>query len=331
MPRSSKDQRGYRTVLALVVGPIMLATACGNSGTASSPTGSGSGSTPSTASSSSGGVGANNDTSGGSRSKPTGKPLEKLRIGNFYTAKGGGPGPSLDVYEYRNVDGNVPVAILKDVAYGTISDYVDPPTYSDVTGRGFQLGLAPAGTKVKALTDLKGIGGVGTNPPEYNEQATILLTADLQDQSMGGNDLLPGMSSGPYVEKPGPTEEGSTPVTLPKAVSGGQLLLHDATDASQSTVHFLQIDGACTKAADDPSSDDGVPTMFGVYDVSPGSHQLTMGVGTDPSGLAPTSCDAIKKIGDGTVDAPAGKQVLVVYYSSDGAQTIHFASAVIGD
>ena len=149
------------------------------------------------------------------------------------------------MYEYSGGGQGAPVEILKNIAHGTISDYVDPPTYTDVTGsRSYLLGVIKAGTKVTSETDLAQIGGVGSNPPEYYDQETMLLTADLDDQDAGvGNDVLPGLSSG----------------------------------------------------------------------------------------LAPASCDAISKIGTGTVDAPAGKQTLVVYYSSDKGKTIKFASGVIDD
>lgn len=268
-----------------------------------------------------------------------GKPLEKLRVANFYTAKGGGPGPTLDVYEFASGSNGAPTRILKDLAYGTISEYVEPPTAKDsIGGRSFLLGATVAGSKVATSQDLTGMGGAGSNPPEYDPQVTIMLTADQNDQEQMSGDLA-GLSSGILKEKLRPEGTTGTPITLPPRPSGGELIVDMNTFqlSGSNLIYYLTIDGTCAKPTNGDPNDTGPWAIFAsqasqapgsIYEVAPGSHALTIGISAK-QGTPPTSCDALVKLGDGTVQADAGTQVLVLPYSSDKSKTVQFASAPI--
>lgn len=314
---------------------LLLLGACGGGG-ASTSADSGRSTQPDPTTAQASGGGGSSD----SGSKPTGKPLEKFRVANFYTATGGGPGPSLDIYAYNNAPGAM-IPLQTDVAYGTISTYASPATYASVTGgRSVMIGAAVHGTQVKTSDDLTGLGGFASDPPEYQKQATIVLTADLNDQRVesGGSNRLVGLTNSSLVENPGPTPQGSDPVpTLPPKPTAGELIVDTALQSSDGTIYYLTVDGACAKPTNGDPGDTGPYSISNSseshsvganYEVSAGSHALTIGKSQTP-GTPPASCDSLVKVGDGTVAADAGSQVLTILYTPDAGQTIKVASAPI--
>lgn len=324
-----------RTITTIAAASTLLLGACGSGGTSTSADGGRSTQPgPTTARASDGGGTSD------SGSKPTGKPLEKFRVANFYTATGGGPGPSIDIYAYNPTPGAM-TPLQSDVAYGTISTYAAPLTYSSATGgRSVLIGAAVHGTKVKSSDDLVALDGFASDPPEYQKQATIVLTADPNEQSVGSatSNRLVGLANNSLVENPGPTPQGSDPApTLPPKPSAGELIVDTAFQSADNSIYYLTVDGDCAKPTNGVPGETGPYSIFNSsdshsvgtnYEVSAGSHALTVGKSPTP-GTPPASCDNLVKVGDGTVTADAGSQVLTILYSPDMGQTIKVASAPI--
>jgi len=237
-----------------------------------------------------------------SASRPSGTPTGTIRVVNLY-ADNGQPGGAMDLYDFfRPAAGDTP--IIKDLAYGQVSEYVCPR--APVSGNPSQLFLFPAGT----LTPSGAYNGANVSNAGW--EADEKLTLVIGPTSDSGSYSSKAISDGQSKEEPLPS---------PSAPAGQATLSTWNADDDLSDVPeaYLVVDGACPSALDQSAGQPG--QVGGVFAVPSGTHQV--GVITSPRGSGLTSQQCATQAASATdtvsVDAVAGGRVDVIAYGDSTA------------
>jgi hypothetical protein len=168
-----------------------------------------------------------------------------IRVGNFF-APNGQAGPAIDVYDVQ-LSGQAATPILTNVAYGTVSAYVQPHQLANaVSSPPVELTALPAGeSPTTQQADAAQIGGFIDDGSGLQE--TILLS-DSGD-SLTTPTGLNGMSDSNRIEK-GDDGQGGKGPAAPAITDGSSQLLADYTviPTNLNPHLFLMIDSSCTSA-----------------------------------------------------------------------------------
>lgn len=246
---------------------------------------------------------------GGSGGHRYGQPTGKIRIANLAEMNGKPIGP-VDLYDVRPDRDSTAAPIIKNLAYGQVSEYVSPRAGDNYQGSPSQLYLFQAGQKTGKLP-------YGTNIDNSGFQATDQMTI-----ALGPSDLGIGY---PDIVEAGKRKAPGIDST--RAVPAGQALLI-TLQANMNVIDslpelYLTIDGACPLATNFTNKH---PTSVGTevhFPVTPGTH--TLGVVTSPRGHGILDCNGKTPVPGSTSTATvaAGQRYIVFIYGlmSDGLKT----------
>jgi hypothetical protein len=240
-------------------------------------------------------------TATGSTHRPTGTPTGTIRVVNLFADNGQAGGP-MDLYDvFHPAAGDTP--IIKDLAYGQVSQYVSPRAAG--SGNPSQLFLYPAGT----LTPSGAYdgGNVSNAGWEADEKLTLVIGPTAE----GGSYSSKAISDGQSKEEPLPSQ----------SAPAGQATLstwnadEDLSDAPEA---YLAVDGTCPSALDQSAGQPGM--VGGLFAVPSGTHQLAVITSPRGSGLTSQQCatQAASATATVSVDAPAGGRVDVIAYGDSG-------------
>lgn len=317
-----------RHLVPVLLGTLLVATACSSSGSRGGHGTTGAGTLPTLGATAAG---------GGQATGPTGttsaaaKPVSAvtLRYVDLFT-HGGLPGGAIDVYD--TPQGQAATPLIKNLAYATVSAYVHP---HEVGGNVSQFYALPTGEDpVKQAADAQGLGGLqdtGSHP-----QLTYLLSGEPNSLGTGP---LSGLSISTFVEK-GDDGNGSKGPVAPAAASGQAEILADAGQVATTdsvTFEYLFIDSSCapplnsggiaTTTPEIAAADGADPkSSFAVFATSPGAHQVSL-AGWHTS-TPPTCAQLTPHQAQTSLTLQAGEQVLAFVYGS-GAADLHVVLAPI--
>jgi hypothetical protein len=245
----------------------------------------------------------------GSRSKghQYGAPTGQIRVAHMFEIQGQPAGP-VDIYDVRNPDSTT-LPLIKNLAYGQVSDYVSPRGADP--GAHSNLYLFQAGEKQGTLpygTNMDNSGFEGT------DRMTIVLGPSkiMGGQAIGSTDLVEAGARMPHW------------IDSSRTVPTGQALLVTVqanVNADSLPYFYLVVDGTCPLATNDPRA--RTPAAMGTeqhYLLSPGTH--TLGVVTAPSGLR--DCAGKSATATSTVSVAAGQHYILFLYGlpGDGLKTL---------
>lgn len=296
---------------ATVAAPAAAAT------TAGAPSAPGSADPPASAAPSDVAPGGGSDAGAGPASTTT------VRIANFFAPKGQ-PGPGLDIYDVA-LQGQAATPILTDVAYGTVSTYVQPHQLANNIAKAVQLTALPTSEDpVAQKGDASQIGGLIDD--NSGAQATIVLTAGNDDPLGSATSLLGVLSESIRMEK-GDDGQGFKGPAAPAITSGGGEILVDETALPDNLNPslYLMIDNSCAPPINGDPNMKGLPLVFNaaggsiesafaVFATTVGSHQVS--VVSWKSVDTPTCKQLTKRQAPTTVAVAAGQQVALYVYGS---------------
>jgi hypothetical protein len=258
-----------------------------------------------------------------------------LRIANFYTSNGQ-PGPGLDIYDVP-LQGSAATPILTNVAYGTVSNYVQPHQLLNNIQKGVQLSALPTGeSPVTQKGDATVIGGLLDDGS--NAEATILVSAS-GDSSLGGpTSLLGSMQFTMRMEKGDDGQGGKGPAAPLLSDGSGEILVDTTTiPLKLSPSLYLMIDDSCAPPVNGDPNEKGVPYIFAagssaiqseftVFATTAGTHQVSVVAWT--SSDTPTCKQLTDRQGATSVDVTANQQVELYVYGSS-LTALHLATGPI--
>jgi hypothetical protein len=237
-----------------------------------------------------------------------GPPTGKIRIANLVESNGHPIGP-VDLYDEFRLD-STSVPIIKNLAYGQVSEYVSPRAPGTAPGSRSNLYLYLAGQKT-------GKSPFGSNIDNSGFEATDQMTIALGPSTL-------------YIGYPALVEAGKRKapgIDSTRVVPAGQALLitlmANMNVMDSLPVLYLMIDGTCPLATNFKNPH---PTSVGSevhFAVTPGSH--TLGIVTSPQGHGLINCNGKTPVAGSTstVNAVAGQRYIVFIYGmpSDGLKT----------
>ncbi len=314
-----------RGIVAGAAASIMLVS-CGSGGGTSSTGGTGGGaqvgSGGSTAGSGGGAAGGIDGSTGG------GDGVVTVRVVNLNLASGPTAGPSLDIYDDM-YDGRLQPSvsgtpIIADLAYGTVSGYVNP-RFVDSGGTSVRLVALPAGSPPTDTTDAEpfwsGIDN-GSHP-----QLTILLDSDSPSSSAPGSFL----AYTPYVEKGQDSLSGAMgPLAPPPPAGEGEYLVNtfavdDTINADPPGGYFFLVDDSCTPPLNGSQLMPGLPFVdtagslppdaYAQFAAAPGTHSISIVAWSNTA--TPTCSDLLaSRQATASVSLAAGQQILSLLYGT---------------
>jgi hypothetical protein len=327
--------------LAAIVAP--LATGCRNDGVtieASPGTGGAAGAT------NTGVAGAGIGAAGGGAaggidgsSVGGGNGVVTLRVVNVNLASGPTAGP-LDIYDDM-YDGRLQPSvsgtpIIADLAYGTVSSYVNP-RFVDSGGTSVRLVALPAGSPPTDTADAEpfwsGIDN-GSHP-----QLTILLDSHSPLNSAPGSFI----AYTTYVEKGQDSLTGEMgPLAPPPPAGEGEYLVNtfpvdDAFDADPAGGYFFFVDDSCTPPLNGGLIMPGLPFVdtagslppdaYAQFAAAPGAHSISIVARTNTA--TPACSDLLaSKQATASVSLAAGQQILTILYGTSFTD-LHLLAAPI--
>jgi hypothetical protein len=233
--------------------------------------------------------------------QPQGQPTGKIRVVNLVSADGqpGGPIDLFDVFHPTKSD----VPIIKDLAYGQVSDYVSPRAGGP--GNPSQLFAYPAGS-LQPSGAFTG-GNLSQSGWTADQQVTVVLMPGTSSASFGSKELDDAPSGG-----------GSQATATVPAGNATVVTWNADVNLPNAPNVYLTVDGNCAPALDQSADQPG--TLDGTFAVPAGTHSL--GVLTTPpgSGLTMQQCagQAASPAGTESLTAPTGGRVDVVGYQDSG-------------
>ncbi len=247
----------------------------------------------------------------GSSGHRYGPPTGKIRVANMLELNGQ-PGGPVDLYDMRNPDSTA-VPLIKNLAFGEVSDYVSPRGADPYDGSPSNLYIFAAGTKQ-------------ASPPYGNSIDNSGFAASDQITVALGPTRLAGTSTIalPAVDEAGHRVNAWRDST--RMVPPGQALvivLQANVNADSLPELYLMIDGACPLTINNPKNT--IPSAVGTdmnFAVAPGTH--TIGIVTSPRGMGLRNCNGKTASQASTVSMLAGQRYLVFVYGlpSDGFKTV---------
>lgn len=237
-----------------------------------------------------------------------GPPTGKIRIANLAEINGKPIGP-VDLYDVLRPD-STSVPIIKNLAYGQVSDYVSPRAGDNCQGCTSQLYLYQAGQKT------------GTTPYGTNIDNSGFASTDQMTIALGPSTLSIGY--------PALVEAGKRKpqwIDTSRTVPAGKALLI-TLQANVNVLDslpelYLMIDGTCPLATNFSNK---IPTSVGTevhFAVAPGTH--TLGIVTSPRGHGLLNCSGKTPVpgSTSTVNVAGGQRYVVFIYGmmSDGLKT----------
>lgn len=248
---------------------------------------------------------------GGASGHRYGPPTGKVRVANMLELAGQ-PSVPVDLYDVRIPDSTT-VPLVKNLAYGQVSDYVSPRAADNFNGSPSNLYIFPTGTKQASNPYGDRIDNIGF-------VATDQITVALGPTNFAGT---PGISL-PALDEAGKRLNPSRDST--RVIPSGQALLivlQANTNVDSLPELYLMVDGACPLTTNNPKNTH--PTSLGTdlnFAVSPGTH--TLGVVTSPRGKGLLTCVGKKPGQTSTVSVAAGQRYVVFVYgvASEGFKTV---------
>jgi hypothetical protein len=235
-------------------------------------------------------------------------PTGKIRIVNLAEVGGKPLGP-VDLYDMHPDSTSVP--LIKNLAFGQVSDYVSP--------RGADPG-APSNLYLYQAGQKTGMNPFGTNIDNAGFAATDQMTI-----ALGPSKLFNYTGIG----YPAIVEAGSRNphwIDTSRVVPAGKALLItlQANNNADSLPYFyLMIDGTCPKASNFPTGNSLTSVGTEVhFPVDSGAH--TLGLVTAPSGLLNCNGKTPVSTSTSTATVAAGQRYIVFIYGlrSDGYKTL---------
>jgi hypothetical protein len=252
---------------------------------------------------------------GGSGGHQYGPPTGKIRIANLAEMNGKPIGP-VDLYDVRPWVDSTAVPIIKNLAYGQVSDYVSPRAGDNYQGSPSQLYLLQVGQK-------NGRTPYGTNIDNSGFAATDQMTI-----ALGPSTLSIGY---PAIVEAGKRKPQwiDTSRTVPAGLALLITLQANMNVLDSLPELYLMIDGACPLASNFSGK---IPTGVGSevhFAVTPGTH--TLGIVTSPRGHGLLNCNGKTPVPGSTSTATvtAGQRYIVFIYGMprDGLKTSSVAIA----
>lgn len=263
-----------------------------------------------------------------------------VRVVNLNLASGPAAGPSLDIYDDM-YDGRLQPSvsgtpIIADLAYGTVSGYVNP-RFVDSGGTSVQLVALPAGSPPTDTTDAEpfwtGIDN-GSHP-----QLTILLNSDSPLSSAPGSFL----AYTPYVEKGQDSLSGAMgPLAPPPPAGEGEYLVNtfavdDTINADPPGGYFFLVDDSCTPQLNGNHPVPGLPFVdtagslppdaYAQFAAAPGTHSISIVAWNNTA--TPACSDLLaSKQATASVSLAAGQQILTLLYGTSFTD-LHLLAAPI--
>ncbi len=235
----------------------------------------------------------------------------KIRVANVLELDGQPSGP-VDLYEFRNPD-SAAVPLVKNLAFGQISDYVSPRAPDSYAGSPSNLWIYPAGTKQAAVPYGDRIDNVGF-------ASTDQITVALGPSNFAGR---AGMAL-PALDEAG-KRLNSNRDSLRTIPSGQALLvlLQGNVSADSLPEQYLMVDGTCPLTTSFPKNTHPTSTGTDVnFGVAPGTH--TLGIVTSPRGDGLLTCSGKTPGQTTSVTVAAGQRYVVVVYGvpKDGFRVV---------
>jgi hypothetical protein len=235
-----------------------------------------------------------------------GPPKGKIRVANLLEL-GDKPSVALDLYDMPRPD-SAAVPLIKNLAFGQVSDYVSPRgTFVS------NLYMFPAGKKQSPFPYATSIDHAGFD-------STDQITVALGPTYMNGTPVI----AFPALDEAG-HRVNSYRESLRVIPAGTALLvvLQANTSLDSIPLLYLMIDGTCPLTSVYPKNK--IPTALGTdinFAVSPGAH--TLGIVTSPRGFGLLNCAGKKPGATTTANVVAGKRYIVFVYGtpSDGFKTL---------
>jgi hypothetical protein len=309
---------------------IMLVSCGGGEGT--SGNGGGAGSTGGGGGRAAGGIGGSNVDGG------TG--VVTVRVANLTFAGGLTAGPSLDIYDDM-YDGSLQPSlsgtpIIANLAYGTVSSYVNP-RFVDSGGTSVLLVALPAGSPPTDTTHAEPFwGGIdnGSHP-----QLTIMLNTEFPLSRAPGSFI----AYQPYVEKGQDSFSGATgPLAPPPPTGEGEYLVNtfavdDTINADPPGGYFFLVDDSCTPPLNGGQLMPGLPWVdtagslppdaYAQFAAAPGTHSISIVGWTNTTTPACSDLPASRQ-GTASVSLAAGQQILTLLYGTSFTD-LHLLAAPI--
>jgi hypothetical protein len=239
-----------------------------------------------------------------------GPPTGRIRVANMLELAGQ-PSVAVDLYDVRQPDSSA-VPVIKNLAYGQVSDYVSPRAADAYAGSPSNLYIFPAGSRQASHPYGDRIDNAGF-------AATDQVTVALGPSNFGG---APGIAL-PALDEAGQRLNPSRDST--RVIPAGQALLivlQANTNADSLPELYLMVDGVCPLTTTYPKNTH--PTAAGTdldFAVAPGAH--TIGIVTSPRGHGLLDCKGKTPGQTSTMSAVAGQRYVVFIYggANDGFKT----------
>jgi hypothetical protein len=228
-----------------------------------------------------------------------GPPTGKIRVANMIEINGTPAGP-VDLYDVSRPD-SAAVPLIKNLAYGQISDYVSPRAGDSNATPTSNLWMFPAGTKQAAFP-------YGTNIDHHfyepDDQITVAPGPTSMTGAIGYPDLIEGGK-----------RKNSYRDSLRIIPTGQALLvvLQSNVNADSLPGLYLMIDGVCPLTTVFPKNTH--PTGLGTdinFGVTPGTH--TLGIITAKRGFGLLNCNGLKPGPTTSITVDAGHRYVVIVY-----------------
>jgi hypothetical protein len=234
-----------------------------------------------------------------------GPPTGKIRVANVLELNGQ-PSRPVDLYDTRSPDSTA-TPLIKNLAFGQISDYVSPRAADDYPNSPSNLYIFPAGTKQASPPYGDRIDNIGY---ASSDQTTVAL----------GPTRLAGTAA---ISLPALDEAGhrlNAYRDSMRVIPSGQallVLLQGNVNADSLPEQYLMIDGTCPLTSSYPKN--RIPTATGTdinFAVAPGTH--TLGIVTSPRGRGLLNCSGKQPGQTTSVTVAAGQRYEVVVYGLQG-------------
>lgn len=240
-----------------------------------------------------------------------GSPTGKIRVANVLELNGQPSGP-VDLYEFRNPD-SAAVPLIKNLAFGQISDYVSPRGADNYPGSPSNLWVYPAGTKQATVPYGDRIDNVGF---ASTDQITVAL-GPTNFAGRAGMSLAALDEAGKRLNS---NRDSMRTIPLGQALL---VLLQGNVNADSLPEQYLMVDGTCPLTTSFPKNTH--PTSTGTdinFAVAPGTH--TLGIVTSPRGYGLLNCSGKHPGQTTSVTVATGQRYVVVVYGvpSDGFRVV---------
>jgi hypothetical protein len=297
-------------------------------------------SVPTTAPAASAGSGAPSgapSAAAGAGSDPGAGPLSSahMRVANFITMNGQ-PGPAIDIYDV-NLQGQAATPILTNVAYGSVSNYVQLHQVPNAINKEVLFFAMPTGEDpVAKKGDAVEIGGLLDDGS--GAQLTDVLTGVDNPLPGAGTSLVGQISDSVHMEKGDDGQGGKGPAAPAVTSGGGELLVDTSPVPTKINLGaYLMIDKSCAPPLNGDPNVKGVPYIFAADGVPPvssyavfatpvGTHQVSV---VSWSSSTQPACKQLTKLQGTTSVTVAANQQTFVYVYGTSADALHIAIAPI--